>query len=131
MNSKPYTVAFRIPTDSGVQTETILSDSAGGAATRCLQRAANPTHRKVLWVTGAPAEYLDMLKAVESDPETPSNWDSIHALNQAVGEAAAYKWAYQYLQDRLRSVGRHGWAHDCDGEIVDRITAAVEKGAEL
>ena len=82
----------------------------------------------MLWVSGAPAEYLDMLKAVGS---STNDWDTLHALSQAVGEAAAYKWAYQYLQDRLRSVGRHGWARDCDGEIVDRITAAVEKGAEL
>lgn len=35
--------------------------------------------------------------------------------------AAAYKWGYGYLQDRMRSLGRDGWAEDCDGEIAARI----------
>ena len=39
-------------------------------------------------------------------------------------EAAAYRWAYEYLQSRMESIGRHGWAHDCDGEIEDRIATA-------
>lgn len=43
------------------------------------------------------------------------------ALVAAQREAAAYKWAYGYLQDRMRSLGRHGWAMDCDGEIEARI----------
>ena len=36
-------------------------------------------------------------------------------------EVAAYKWGYGYLQDRMRSLGRAGWAQDCDGEIEARI----------
>lgn len=40
-------------------------------------------------------------------------------------EALAYKWAYEYLQDRMRSLGRDGWAADCDGEIEHRIASAA------
>lgn len=35
----------------------------------------------------------------------------------------AYKWAYEYLQSRMKSIDRHGWAHDCDSEIQARIEA--------
>jgi hypothetical protein len=35
--------------------------------------------------------------------------------------AKAYQWGYGYLQDRMNSIGRHGWAHDCDDEITHRI----------
>lgn len=45
------------------------------------------------------------------------------ALDAAQREAAAYRWAYGHLQDRMRSIGRHGWAEDCDGEIVHRTAA--------
>ncbi len=38
-------------------------------------------------------------------------------------EAAAWKWGYEYLQSRMESIGREGWAHDCDGEIQFRIGA--------
>lgn len=40
-------------------------------------------------------------------------------------DAAAHKWGYEYLQDRMRSIGRDGWASDCDGEIEARINAAI------
>lgn len=46
------------------------------------------------------------------------------APQEPVAEVAAYKWAYEYLQSRMESIGRDGWAHDCDGEIEDRIRAA-------
>lgn len=36
-------------------------------------------------------------------------------------EVAAWRWGYRYLQDRMRSLDRHGWAEDCDGEIEARI----------
>jgi hypothetical protein len=36
----------------------------------------------------------------------------------------AYKWAYEYLQSRMESIDRPGWAHDCDGEIQARIAEA-------
>jgi hypothetical protein len=39
-------------------------------------------------------------------------------------ERDAYKWAYGYLQDRMESLHRPGWAHDCDGEIEYRINQA-------
>lgn len=45
-------------------------------------------------------------------------------LCAAQREAAAHKWAYGYLQDRMRSIDRHGWADDCDGEIAHRIAGA-------
>jgi len=35
--------------------------------------------------------------------------------------AAAYRRGYEYLQDRMRSLGREGWAQDCDGEIEASI----------
>lgn len=34
--------------------------------------------------------------------------------------AAAYKWGYEYAKDRLKSIGRDGWANDCDSEIEAR-----------
>jgi hypothetical protein len=40
--------------------------------------------------------------------------------------AAAYKWAYEYLQSRMESLGRDGWAHDCDSEIEARIVDAQD-----
>jgi hypothetical protein len=41
-------------------------------------------------------------------------------------EIAAWKWGYAYLQDRMRSLDRHGWAHDCDDEIEQRINGRTE-----
>jgi len=45
-------------------------------------------------------------------------------------DAAAHRWAYSYLQSRMESIDRHGWAHDCDGEIEARI-AARSAGDEM
>ena len=42
-------------------------------------------------------------------------------VSELQATAAAYKWAYGYLQDRMRSIGCESWAADCDGEIEDRI----------
>jgi len=42
-------------------------------------------------------------------------------------KAAAYKWAYEYLQSRMESIGRVGWAHDCDDEIEARIAATPKE----
>lgn len=39
-------------------------------------------------------------------------------------ERDAYKWGYEYLQSRMESLHRYGWAHDCDSEIEARIAAA-------
>jgi hypothetical protein len=52
-----------------------------------------------------------------------SQWlrDVAEALCAAQREAAAYKWGYEYLQSRMHSIDRHGWAEDCDGEIEHRI----------
>lgn len=43
---------------------------------------------------------------------------------QDSAEIAAWKWGYEYLQSRMESLERHGWAHDCDGEIQARVDAA-------
>ena len=49
-----------------------------------------------------------------------------------IGDArvAAYKWAYEYLQDRMNSIDRFGWAKDCDDEIKSRINAAIAAQGE-
>lgn len=46
------------------------------------------------------------------------------AVKRVKAERDAYKWGYTYLQDRMHSLDRHGWATDCDGEIEQRIEAA-------
>lgn len=51
--------------------------------------------------------------------------DDRRELDRAKREAAAYKWAYEYLQSRMESIGRHGWARDCDPEIEHRIADGV------
>lgn len=48
----------------------------------------------------------------------PPDWEKV--AKHLEKERDAYKWAYGYLQDRMKSLGREGWAHDCDGEIEDR-----------
>jgi hypothetical protein len=131
--SKPYTVAYRpalqhpataVAHPPAVETATMLAESASAAALRCRQmgHTRQPGDRNVLWVTGAPAEALAALQRGAD----PGESDVQGALQQAIGEAEAYKWAYQRLQARMHSIGRHGWAHDCDEEIIHRITAAVE-----
>jgi len=45
----------------------------------------------------------------------------MNSENKDAAAAAAYKWAYEYLQSRMESIGRHSWAHDCDSEIEFRI----------
>ncbi|OLP04472.1 hypothetical protein [Rhodoferax antarcticus] len=53
----------------------------------------------------------------------PGEPPSSVALVQA--ERDAFKWAYGYLQDRMRSIARFGWAQDCDSEIEARIQQAT------
>lgn len=43
--------------------------------------------------------------------------------------AKAYQWAYEYLQDRMHSIDRHGWAEDCDEEITSRIARLQQDAA--
>lgn len=62
-------------------------------------------------VKEAILEHLEK-KMPEPKPKPP-------APTQA--EIDAWKWGYTYLQDRMKSLGRDGWAHDCDGEIEARI----------
>lgn len=53
------------------------------------------------------------------------NLKNIFSLSQAslVARAKAFQWGYEYLQGRMRSLGRDGWAQDCDGEIEHRANA--------
>lgn len=61
-------------------------------------------------------------------PAAPSEADEVARLTAELREsrvaAGAFEWAYRYLQDRMRSIDRPGWAEDCDGEIEWRIAAA-------
>jgi hypothetical protein len=56
-----------------------------------------------------------------------SQWmrNTASALSSAQAEAAAYKWGYEYLQDRMRSIDRPGWAEDCDSEIESRVSKST------
>lgn len=82
----------------------------------------------------------ELAAAVVQDETPASKWDlgagmygpnvsawlhgvanSVDATVTATRTAQAYKWAYEYLQERMRSIGRDGWAEDCDGEIAHRI----------
>jgi hypothetical protein len=66
-----------------------------------------------------------MMKPTEVDSMNRLRVEAVLQRNQARVEAAAYKWAYEYLQSRMESIDRHGWAHDCDGEIEARIECRV------
>ena len=55
-------------------------------------------------------------------PPRPLSQPVQPTVSDARGDA--YKWAYEYLQNRMETLGRDGWAHDCDGEIESRIAAA-------
>lgn len=46
-------------------------------------------------------------------------------LQQVLAAVAAWKWGYEYLQSRMESLSRNGWAHDCDEEIQYRISSAT------
>jgi hypothetical protein len=65
----------------------------------------------------------DGIKYVPSESRPQSDAQPMVKLTAAVN---AYKLAYEYLQDRMRSIGREGWSADCDGEIEDRINSATE-----
>ena len=49
--------------------------------------------------------------------------DEVRARNreleaaQSATQRSGYERGYRYLQDRLESIGYHGWAHDMDDEI--------------
>ena len=56
-------------------------------------------------------------------------WEPAPSATVAPNEAAAWKWGYEYLQERMKTIGRDGWAHDCDSEIEARIDAAPVESA--
>jgi hypothetical protein len=56
-------------------------------------------------------------------------WEPPPSATAAPNEAAAWKWGYEYLQGRMKTIGRDGWAHDCDSEIEARIDAAPVESA--
>ncbi len=51
--------------------------------------------------------------------------DASGAAGGTAAAVAAWKWGYEYLQQRMASLGREGWAHDCDEEIVYRIAQGL------
>ena len=62
---------------------------------------------------------VDMVAALIAEKNSPE-------IRLQTARAGAYKWGYDSLQDRMTSLGRHGWAHDCDSEIEFRIGRASE-----
>lgn len=48
-------------------------------------------------------------------------------VQELEAERDVYNWGYEYLQHRMHSIDRHGWAIDCDDEIAARIDALKEK----
>lgn len=56
---------------------------------------------------------------------TSASGDQSLLLKLAEAQRDAYRWAYGYLQDRMRSIGRFGWAMDCDSEIEFRSNKPV------
>lgn len=76
-----------------------------------LGRAVSPSREP-----GADAA-VDMIAALIAQRDQPE-------IRLQTARAAAYKWGYDSLQDRMMSLERHGWAHDCDSEIEYRIELA-------
>lgn len=76
-----------------------------------------PTMLRKMWSGGEVQAWLDN-QPLCNQPKPPV----------ASAEAAAWRWGYQYLQDRMKSIGRDSWAHDCDEEIRSRIARAAEQG---
>lgn len=61
--------------------------------------------------------------AIAAIQELEQTLDGLRAqVAEQAAATAAYKWGYGYLQSRMESLDRHGWAHDCDGEIEARIS---------
>ncbi len=80
-------------------------------------------------IRALPASPVMVLKSEDAAAQ------EIEALKRqlalANAKVEANKWGYEYLQDRMKSIDRPGWAHDCDGEIQARIkTAADELGID-
>lgn len=63
----------------------------------------------------SPNDYLHRIEKLER-----ALAESQARLAAAERERDAWKWGYSYLQDRMKSIGREGWAHDCDDEIRAR-----------
>lgn len=48
---------------------------------------------------------------------------------QSATQRSGYERGYKYLQERLESIGYHGWAHDMDDEI--HRVSSTKRGKEL
>lgn len=94
-----------------------------------------------------PHDTLDPVEASRSKVPKPS-WSAspgvgkkapaasdVEQLRQQLAietaRADAFAWGYGYLQDRMRSIDRPGWAEDCDSEIDHRIKAATAKATSV
>lgn len=79
------------------------------------------------WETSSGAEFgkkkLEELIAALTAQQEPSGVRE----GMLRAERDAYKKAYEYLQGRMESLDRHGWAHDADGDIEYAITRAAEQ----
>ena len=60
-----------------------------------------------------------------SDRDADIRDAAVAHIQRLEAEAAAWRWGYKYLQDRMHSIDRHGWAEDCDSEILARIDSAT------
>lgn len=68
--------------------------------------------------------YGDARANGDSDAIATAFVNALHTMPDTsllLAEVAAYKWAYEYLQNRMVSIGREGWANDCNSEIEARI----------
>ena len=61
-----------------------------------------------------------LITAAAREPQTPP---AVAPDPKLIAERDAYMWGYGYLQDRMLSIDRPGWARD--GEIAARIAAAA------
>lgn len=87
-----------------------------GLARDAANLAARAQNAKLMALTDHP-EGLKLLGEVMAKCAPTS-------VKRIKAERDAYKWGYAYLQDRMHSLDRHGWAIDCDSEIEVRIDQA-------
>lgn len=98
-------------------TETAQAEAIqAGLARDSSNRAARAQSAKLMAMTDHPDGFKLLGEVLASC--APSSVKRVKA------EREAYKWGYTYLQDRMHSLDRHGWAIDCDSEIEARIEQA-------
>lgn len=94
--------------------------------TKCGSSECRPRTAAFAHPECAKCEYLGFGRDCDyNDAETLAYGQQCRdeALEAAKVEIAAWRWGYEYLQNRMHSIERHGWAEDCDSEIDARIRA--------